>query len=207
MKLPLEFYTREDVLQVAKDLLGKYIVTNFDNEISAGMIVETEAYRAPDDKACHAYNNLKTKRTQTMFEQGGVAYVYLCYGIHHLFNVVTAKKGMAHAVLIRAIQPSNNIELQLERRGFSELKRQLTAGPGVLSKALGISTTHNGVNLVAKHSPIWLEDRDIDLHPNEIIASPRIGVSYAEECALWNWRFTIKDSKWISKPVSRNKTI
>ena len=199
--LTKSFYTREDVVQVSRDLLGKFLVTKFNGQLTAGKIVETEAYRAPDDKACHAYNNLKTKRTKTMFEEGGVAYVYLCYGIHHLFNVVSGKEGMAQAVLIRAIQPSNNIEIQLKRRGFSELKRQLTAGPGVLTKALGISTTHNGVKLTTTDSPIWLEDRGIDLHPNEIIASPRIGVSYAKECALWDWRFTIKDSKWISKPV------
>ena len=132
-KLPKSFYTRTDVVQISKDLLGKHLVTNFDGQRTVGKIVETEAYRAPDDKACHAHLNRFTKRTQVMFEEGGVAYVYLCYGIHHLFNIVTAKEGMAHAILVRGIEPVENVELMMERRGMDKLKTQLTAGPGVLS--------------------------------------------------------------------------
>ncbi len=197
-RLTKSFYTREDVVQLSKDLLGKVLVTNFNNQLTAGKIVETEAYRAPDDKACHAYNNRLTERTKIMFEEGGIAYVYLCYGIHHLFNVVTAKKGMAHAILIRGIEPIDNIELMLERRGKTKANRQLTGGPGVMSKALGITTTCTGVTLLGEESPIWIEDRGIEISEKDIIASPRVGVGYAEECALWDWRFRIKDSKWTS---------
>jgi len=192
------FYTREDVVQLSKELLGKVLVTNFNNQLTAGKIVETEAYRAPDDKACHAYNNKFTERTKIMFEEGGVAYVYLCYGIHHLFNVVTAKEKMAHAILIRAIEPIDNIGLMLERRGKTKVNRQLTGGPGVMSKALGITTTLTGVTLLEKESPIWIEDRGFVVSEKNIVASPRVGVDYAEECAIWNWRFRIKDSKWTS---------
>ena len=199
MRLQSAFYLREDVVQISKDLLGKYLVTNFDNQMTVGKIVETEAYRAPDDKACHAYNNKRTKRTETMFEAGGIAYVYLCYGIHHLFNVVTAPKDMAHAVLIRGIEPIENVDVMLQRRGFSKLKNNLTAGPGTLTKALGISTVHTGVNFLDKKSPIWIEDRGEDVLEKNIITSPRVGVGYAEECALWDWRFRVKDSKWTSK--------
>ncbi len=199
MRLTKSFYIREDVVQVSKDLLGKCIVTNFNNQITVGKIVETEAYRAPDDKACHAYNNKLTERTKPTFEEGGVAYVYLCYGIHHMFNVVTAPKGIAHAILIRGIEPIENVEVMLQRRNFSKLKYNLTAGPGTLTKALGISTAHTGMSFLEKESPIWIEDRGEVILEKDIITSPRVGVGYAEECALWDWRFRIKDSKWTSK--------
>ena len=198
-RLPHSFYIREDVLQISKDLLGKHLVTNFAGQLTVGKIVETEAYRGPDDKACHAYQNRYTNRTKIMFEEGGMIYVYLCYGIHHLFNVVTAKKGMPHAVLIRAIEPINNIDLMLERRKLSKLKPQLSAGPGVMSKALGITTQHTGLSLLEEDSPIWIEDTEERILESDIIASPRVGVDYAEECALWDWRFRIKGSKWTSK--------
>ena len=197
-RLSGDFYKNTDVVVVAKSLLGKYLVTNIDGEIAAGRIVETEAYRAPDDKACHAYQNRKTNRTKVMFAPGGTAYVYLCYGIHHLFNVVTGPEEMAHAVLIRGIEPIENIPLMLKRRNFKSLKRQLTAGPGVLSKALGITTAHSGMNMVNPDSLIWLEDRGETIQPESIICSPRVGVAYAEECALWDWRFRIADSTWTS---------
>ena len=197
-RLPKSFYTRTDVVQISKELLGKYIVTNFDGQKTVGKIVETEAYRAPDDKACHAYNNRKTERTKVMFEEGGVAYVYLCYGIHHLFNVVTGEKEMAHAVLIRGLEPIENIDLMLARRKMKSLKPQLTSGPGVLSKALGIQTEHTNLSLIQKNSLIWIEDRGEIISEKEIIASPRVGVGYAEKCALWDWRFRIKNSKWTS---------
>ncbi len=198
-RLSKSFYTREDVVLISKELLGKYIVTNFDGECSSAKIVETEAYRDSDDKACHAYNNRRTKRTEIMFAEGGHSYVYLCYGIHHLFNIVTAKEGMAQAVLIRAVEPAENIALMLKRRNFKQLKPQLTAGPGVLSRALGIRTEHSGLSFLDKSSPIWIEDRGETIDENTIIASPRVGVDYAEECAAWNWRFRVKDSKWTSK--------
>ena len=202
MRLSKSFFLRDDVVQISKDLLGKYLITRFNDQITAGKIVETEAYRAADDKACHAYNFRRTKRTQTLFEDAGTIYVYLCYGIHHLFNVVTAPKENPQAVLIRAIEPVENIKLMLKRRHFKQLKPQLTAGPGVLSKALGISTRHNGLSLLNPKSPIWIEDRGVHISSQQILASPRVGVAYAKECALWNWRFRIKNSEWTSKATT-----
>ncbi len=199
-RLPLSFYTREDVTQISRELLGKYIVTRFNGQHTSGKIVETEAYRAPDDKACHAWNNRRTPRTEIMFHEGGVAYIYLCYGIHHLFNVVTGKQGQAHAVLIRSIEPTENVDLMLSRRGMNSLSRQLTAGPGVLSRALGLHTTYNGSSLISSDSPVWIEDRGSNLEDSMIVSGPRVGVQSAGESALWNWRFRVKDSPWTSKP-------
>jgi DNA-3-methyladenine glycosylase len=198
--LPLSFYIREDVVQISRELLGKFLVTNIDGVLTSGMIVETEAYRASDDKACHAYNNRRTARTEVMFAEGGRAYVYLCYGIHHLFNVVTGPQDHAQAVLIRAVQAADNIPLMLKRRGRKHLNPQLSAGPGVLSKALGITTSLSGHSLLSKQGRIWIEDRSVPYTPDQIIAGPRVGIDYAEECVQWPWRFRIKNSAWTSKP-------
>lgn len=195
-RLPLSFYLRDDVVQISKELLGKRLVTEIDGERCAGLIVETEAYRSSDDKACHAYNDRRTARTKVMYRRGGHAYVYLCYGLHHLFNVVTGDEGQAQAVLIRAVEPIENVETMLQRRGFRNVRSQLTAGPGVMSKALGITTKFTGINMLSEDSPIWIEyDEPIK---DQIIASPRVGIDYAEECALWNWRFRLKNSSWTS---------
>lgn len=198
-KLSLDFYQRFDVVQISKELLGKYLVSEIDNQKTVGLIVETEAYRGPDDKACHAHLNRFTKRTKVMFEPGGVAYIYLCYGIHHLFNIVTAQEGQPHAVLIRAIEPIEGQEIMLHRRNKTKISPQLTAGPGILSKALGITKQYTGLSLVNADSPIWIEDRGHIIKDHQIISSPRVGIDYAEECAFWDWRFRIKDSKWTSK--------
>ena len=200
-RLTKPFYTRTDVVQISKELLGKYLVTNMDGQITAGKIVETEAYRAPDDKACHAWMNRRTNRTEIMFAEGGKAYVYLCYGIHHLFNVVTAQRDLAHAVLVRAVEPTDNIEAMLLRRNMKKPARKLTAGPGTLSQALGITTNLTGVDLTAADSPIWIEDRGEMIAPENIIASPRVGIGYAEECIEWPWRFRVKGSEWTSMAV------
>ena len=192
-RLPLDFYIRTDVLQVARDLLGKVLVTEFDGLRTSGRISEVEAYRAPDDRACHAWNNRCTPRTQVMFEEGGRAYVYLCYGIHHLFNVVTAPKGTAHAILIRAIQPVEGVDIMLERRKATRQTPTLTSGPGSLAQALGLTTRWTGQSLITPDSPIWLEDHGETIPPEKIIATKRIGVDYAGECAAWEWRFLIID--------------
>ncbi len=196
--LPNSFYIRQDPVQVAKDLLGKYLVTHFDGQMTTGKIVETEAYRAPDDRACHAFGNRRTARTEVMFAEGGRAYVYLCYGIHHLFNVVTGPEGMAHAVLIRAVQPIDNVELMLARRSMDKPHPRLTAGPGALTQALGIHTSQSGQSLLDPAGPFWLEERGEVIFEENIIASPRVGVAYAKECAAWPWRFRIKGSAWTS---------
>jgi DNA-3-methyladenine glycosylase len=196
--LKKDFYLGEDVLALSRAFLGKRLVTFFNGQLSSGKIVETEAYRGPDDKACHAHMNRYTERTKIMFEEGGKAYIYLCYGIHHLFNIVTAKEGMPHAILVRAVEPVENTSLMQLRRGIDKLKPQLTAGPGVLSKALGIQKAFSGTDLTREDSPIWIEDRGERVGERAIFASPRVGVDYAEECAAWPWRFRVKDSRWTS---------
>lgn len=198
-RLSADFYLREDTVQIAKDLLGKVLVTTFNNQRTAGRIVETEAYKAPEDKACHAYLNRNTKRTKTMFLPGGVAYIYLCYGIHHLFNVVTGPEGAAHAVLVRGLEPMEGQDIMLERRKLDRIKPQLTAGPGVMSVAMGIHKRYDAISLTDAEGPIWIEDAP-NLAADNIQAGPRIGIDYAEECAAWPWRFFQKDSRWVSRP-------
>ena len=198
MKLPRDYYRHVDVLFLSQDLLGKYLFTHFNGELTGGMIVETEAYRAPEDRASHAFGHRRTQRNEVMYAHGGLCYVYLCYGIHSLFNVVTNEENVPHAILIRAIEPTEGIEIMLKRRGKQKLERSLTAGPGALAKALGIDTRHNGEDLTS-HS-IWIEDRGIVISEDQIIASPRVGVDYAGEDAALPWRFRLKGSPWTSKP-------
>ncbi len=195
--LPYSFYRRDDVVQISRDLIGKVLCTDIDGTShTSGIITETEAYRGRDDKACHAHES-RTKRTEIMYHEGGKAYVYLCYGIHHLFNIVTNVEGLADAVLIRAIRPLDGIEVMLERRGKDALAPELTAGPGRLSQALGITTDYYGVDLTAKSS-VWIEDRGRTVSDAQIESSPRIGVDYAGEDAQRPWRFYLKDSEWVS---------
>jgi len=189
-KTPLNFYRHSEVLQIGKDLLGQTLFTRFDGKLTGGMIIETESYMGAEDKACHAYGNRKTQRTRVMFENGGVAYVYLCYGIHHLFNIVTHKAGIPHAILVRAISPTHGIETMLKRRKKTKLSPSLTNGPGTVTQALGIHTRHSGVSLISDQ--IWLE-KGLEINPDHILCSPRIGVAYAEEHALLPWRFHLAD--------------
>ncbi|MGD9592741.1 MAG: DNA-3-methyladenine glycosylase [Candidatus Berkiella sp.] len=195
--LKQQFYLNEDVVALSKALLGKVIITKLNNSLTSGIIVETEAYNGISDKASHAYNNRRTNRTEIMYAKGGVAYVYLCYGIHHLFNIVTGKKDNPQAVLIRAIEPLEGIEHMLQRRNLTQLSARLTAGPGVMSAALGINKELNGQMLF--DAPIWLEERGIKVTNNEIVASPRVGIDYAAEHKHLPWRFHIKNNPWVSK--------
>lgn len=197
-RLASDFYRRTDVVQLARELLGKVLITNFEGCPTAGLITEVEAYRAPDDRACHAWNNRRTKRTEVMFREGGTAYIYLCYGIHHLFNVVTAPEDVAHAILIRAIEPLEGIEQMSKRRNMAFSPR-LTTGPGALSQALGLSTAWTGQSLTAPETPVWIEDRGRVIPEASIAAGPRIGVDYAGECAAWEWRFWLRDSAFVSR--------
>lgn len=197
MKLTREFYLQEDVVQLAKSLLGKVLYTDIGIGISAGMIVETEAYRAPEDKASHAYNNRRTERTELMYKEGGHAYVYLCYGIHNLFNIVSNKVDIPHAILVRAIQPVEGVELMLKRRNKQKLDYGLSSGPGLVSLALGIERQQNGADLTG--NTIWLEDNGTVVEDTDIIASPRVGVSYAQEWAATPWRFRIRNNPWTGK--------
>lgn len=197
-KLPRSFYLEDDVVEISRQLIGKVLCTRIDDApLTSGIIVETEAYAAYNDKACHANNDNKTGRTRVMFEKGGHAYVYLCYGIHRLFNVVTNRKGMAEAVLIRAIEPLDGINTILNRRNQQRSSPKLTAGPGRLTAALGIELEHYGLDLTG--DTIWIEDRKIAVSANDIASSPRIGVDYAGEHASRPWRFTLKESEWVSR--------
>lgn len=188
--LDQDFYRRSDVVEVSRDLLGKVFCTFFDGTLTAGMISETEAYCGRNDKACHANDGTRTARTEVMYGEPGRSYVYLCYGIHHLFNVVTNKKGMADAVLIRSIQPLDGVALMKERRGF-ESEKNLCNGPGKLTQALGIYTSMSGCSLM--EPPVWIEDRQFSIDENQIKATPRIGVDYAGEHALREWRFVLEE--------------
>lgn len=197
MILPESFYTRKDVVTIAKELLGKVLTTQIDGVKTSGLITETEAYAGAADKASHAYGNRRTNRTEVMYRKGGTAYVYLCYGIHHLFNVVTNYENIPHAVLIRAVEPLEGIAEMLKRRGMETVKPSITAGPGALSKALGISTKHTGLPL--SDNLISIEDRGIIIKPEDIITATRVGVAYAAEDALLPYRFYIKGNKYVSK--------
>ena len=184
-KLPRSFYLGGDVVAIARDLLGKVLVTNFDGRVAAGIIAETEAYAGAGDRASHAYAGRRTRRNEVMYAEGGTAYVYLCYGIHHLFNVVTSSADIPHAVLIRAILPVEGLDLMRERRGGAS--RLSTGGPGTLTQALGIRTVHNGTDLLG--DAIHIEDRSIALPSEAMITGPRIGVDYAGADALLPYRF------------------
>lgn len=199
-KLSLSFYQQEDVINLAKQLLGKKLLTFIDGELTGGIIVETEAYNGVIDKASHAYNGRFTPRTSTMYKAGGVSYVYLCYGIHHLFNVVTGVEGNPHAVLIRGLEPVDGLSTMLDRRKMAKLAPRITAGPGALSQALGIDKNLNAKDLLGDE--IWIEDVGIHYLDAQIISSPRVGVAYAQDHALLPWRFYIKGNKFVSKPNS-----
>lgn len=191
-KLQPGFYLRENVLEITCELIGKFLVTNIDGAITSGMIVEAEAYTGVGDKASHAYNGRRTKRNEVMYGPGGVVYVYLCYGIHHLFNVVTNKKDIPHAILIRAVIPTDGVNKILKRRKQDRVTRKTSNGPGTLSDALGIKTTHSGVPLSG--DVIWIEDRGVAFKKKEIITSPRIGVDYAGEDAKLPYRYRLDEN-------------
>ena len=202
LKLPQSFYVRNEVVQVAKDLLGKVLITNFENRITAGRIVETEAYNGAYDKASHAYNNRRTNRTEVMYANGGVAYVYLCYGIHQMFNVVTNEKNIPHAVLIRAVEPMIGIETMLERSQKNIHGFDITKGPGNVAKSFGLHTSHSGISLLSDE--IFFASDNYEIEQNGIMATVRIGVDYAQEDALLPYRFIVKGNPYVSGKRSVN---
>ncbi len=195
-KLPVTFYQRENVLQIARELLGKILVTRFHGLVTSGRIVEVEAYRGITDKASHAYGGRRTSRNDIMYAKGGVAYVYLCYGIHHLFNVVTNRSGIPHAILIRALEPVKGIDTMRQRVGKTNPDNKLTSGPGKLSKALAIFTRHSGCSLQSKE--LFIADDGFTFNRKDIAASPRIGVDYAGKDALLHYRFYVKGNLNVS---------
>lgn len=198
MKIPHSFYLGSDVVAISKGLLGKYLFTSIDGLITGGYIVETEAYNGVVDKASHAFGNRITPRTQTMFMEGGIAYVYLCYGIHEMLNVVTSVEGRPQAILIRAIEPTTGIDIMQARRNMEVVKPNITAGPGSVAKALGIDRKLNGISL--QSDTLWIEDKGLNFPDEQIAAVPRIGVAYAGDDALLPYRFYVKGNKFVSKP-------
>ena len=195
MRLEEDFYQRKNVVKIARELLGKMLFTRVGSLTSGGIIVETEAY-SWKERGCHAYNGRKTQRNAIMFGKGGHAYVYLCYGMHHLFNVVTNTVGIAEAVLVRALEPVEGVDIMKTRRGNLASPYHLTSGPGKLTKALGIDRSFNGKFLLDHE--VWVEDVGTRIVPSKIIASPRVGIDYAGKDAGLLWRFHIKDNAWVS---------
>ena len=204
-RLDRKFYLRGNVLQIARELPGKFLITKFDGIVTGGMITEVEAYAGVTDRASHAFNNRRTARTEVMYAAGGTAYVYLCYGIHHLFNVVTNKTGIPHAILIRAIEPVEGIRTMMKRRKKHLLDATLTAGPGALSEALGIHTQHTGMSLL--NGNIWLEDRGVLIPEMKITETTRVGVAYAGADALLPYRFYITGNKWVSAKQQSERSL
>ncbi len=184
--LKASYYLNKDVVFLAKDLIGKTLCTRIKGKLTCGIITETEAYAGVTDKASHAYGGRRTNRTETMYSKGGVSYVYLCYGIHRLFNIVTNAKDIPHAILIRAIYPTKGIEEIVKRRGV-KFSNNLCVGPGKVSQALGIDLLHNNLSLTGKE--IWLQDDKINIKENDIQVGPRIGIDYAGEDAKLPYRF------------------
>lgn len=202
MIIQKEFYDKS-ALEVAKELLGKVLVREVDGKILKSRIVETESYIGAIDKACHAYNGRRTKRTEILYDEYGLSYVYFIYGLYHCLNVVTNKKDIAEAVLIRAVEPLNEFDYLANirfKKDYNQLKKadikNLTNGPSKLCLAYSIDRDMNGRQLYTK-GPIYIED---DNYNNfEIVETKRIGIDYAEEAKDFLWRFYIKDNPFVSK--------
>ncbi|MCD3193892.1 DNA-3-methyladenine glycosylase [Clostridium botulinum C] len=199
-KLNKEFY-RRDTIQVAKDLLGKYIVINEDNEKIIAKIVEVEAYLGINDKAAHSYGGRRTERTKVMYEDGGCVYVFQIYGMYNCLNIVTSHKEVPQAVLIRAVEPISNIDkfsFNRFKKNFNELtkyqQKNITNGPGKLCMAMNITKEFNGEDLSLDR--IYILDNKEEF---QVVSSKRIGIDYAEEAKDYLLRFYIKDNKYVSK--------
>lgn len=198
VRLGRDFYARADTLTVARELLGKRLVVpaGGGGRVS-GRVVEVEAYLGAEDRAAHSFGGRRTRRTETMYADGGTAYVFFVYGMHHQFNVVTGPAGQPHAVLVRAVEPEEGIELMKERRPVSK-GRELTSGPGKLCRALGIDLTFDGEDLTAGRR-VWLEETRVVYAPDEVASGARIGVDYAGEDALRPWRFWVRGNEYVSR--------
>lgn len=199
-KLPASFYEREDVVQIARDLLGKVLATAWDGVRTSGRIVETEAYAGLHDKASHAFRG-RTPRTEVLFETSGAAYVYLCYGLHQMFNIATNKVGVPHAVLIRAVEPLEGIDVMLKRTGKKTADASLTRGPGNVGKAFGFHRSQSGLSL--QGAELFISDDGYQLKDDAVGISPRIGVDYAGADALLPYRFYIKGNAYVSGKQKR----
>lgn len=197
MKLGLDFYQRPDVLQIARELLGKHLYTNINGVITTGRVVETEAYRHEGDHSLALHLQRKRRQAQGLYQPGGHAYIYTVYDRHALFNLTTHDAAHPDAVLIRAVEPLVGIEEMLRRRGLGALVRALTAGPGVLSQALGITPALSGTAL--NGDALWFEDHGEPVADADVLASARVGLAYAgPEAAGLPWRFRVRTSRWTS---------
>lgn len=194
-KLPPAFYERNDVVAIARDLLGKVLVTVWDGVRTTGRIVETEAYAGLHDKASHAYRG-RTPRTGVLFDTTGAAYVYLCYGLHQMFNISTNILSVPHAVLIRGVEPLAGIDAMLHRTGKKTADTTLTRGPGNVGKAFGFHRSQSGISLQSEQ--LFIADDGFNVSPDLIAVSPRIGVAYAADDALLPYRFFIKGNPFVS---------
>ncbi len=200
-QIPKSFYTSDDVVFIAKELLGKVLISKIDNKIIQTRIVETEAYRGPDDKASHTYNNRKNNKNQVMYEEGGNAYVYISYGMHHMLNIVTSSEGSGHAVLIRAVEPIIGVDIIKLNRGVDKDNFILTGGPGKVCQALKITKEMNMQKFYKKDALLQIWDDGI--LPEEIVNTPRVGMSqHTDFAANWPWRFYIKGNKYVSRPLT-----
>ena len=195
-KVPLSFYQRKDVVKIAKELLGKIVATNFDGQITSGKIVETEAYVGITDKASHSFAGKRTSKNEHMYSAAGTAYIYICYGMHQMLNIVTNDEEIPDAVLIRAIEPLEGIEIIAQRTGKKESDKTLTRGPGNVGKALGIFKHHSGLHLL--HKEIYLLDDNKKIPEENIGISKRIGVERAGADALLPYRFFVKGNRYVS---------
>jgi DNA-3-methyladenine glycosylase len=195
-KLPIVFYQRFNVLDVAQELLGKIIVTNINGIKTTARIVETEAYIGITDKASHSYAGKRTQRNEHMYGPAGISYVYICYGMHYLFNVVTNKKNIPDAVLVRAAEPIEGIEEMLLRTNKTRVDFTLSKGPGNMSKALGINKTHSGISL--NGNQIFIADDGYVLSKELVGKSKRIGIDGAGEAKDYPYRFFIRENKYVS---------
>jgi DNA-3-methyladenine glycosylase len=198
----LGFFQESDVLFIARSLIGMYFKTFIGSVETCVRITEVEAYAGVNDRGSHVYGGKRTPRTEVFYKHGGVAYVYLCYGIHNMFNVITGPQNDPKAILIRAGEPISGVEKMLERRGMERPEKRLTTGPGSLAKAMGIQANHNGLPLNGEVFGIYHSE---EIVPMEIHATPRIGIDYAGEDALLPYRFIDANSKWISGSKKLNQ--
>ncbi|MBT8194852.1 MAG: DNA-3-methyladenine glycosylase [Bacteroidia bacterium] len=192
-KIDTSYYHQKNVVNLAEKMLGKMLFTNFNNKVTGGIITEAEAYNGIYDRACHAFGGRRTPRTETMYALGGVSYVYLCYGIHHLFNIVTNKKDIPDAILIRAIEPTHGVSTMLKRRNKNKIDKTLSGGPGTVSQALGISVKNNALDLSG--SKIWIAESGLKIKKNQIASSARIGCESAGEDGKLPYRFNLINAK------------
>lgn len=197
--IPKKYFQNPDILFLGQDLLGKVLCTDFDEQLCKAKIIETEIYKAPEDRGSHAFNNLRTNRTEIMYGEGGTAYIYLCYGIHSMVNIVSGPKDHAHAILIRAVEPLNNFSTLKERVQTKKKDILLGSGPGNVCKAMGIHTKHGGEKLYTRGN-IWIEEATEKIMQKEIVKGPRVGIAYAKEWAHKPWRFYLKNHPSVSKP-------